>query len=111
MRASDLLGATVFDRDGHEVGVVHDLGLVQDGPMLGTWGSALRLHTLIVGPASWWVRLGLDRRSTHGPWMLKAMARATHRPWLVPWEAIEQHGPERIDLRVRLDDLESVEAP
>ena len=38
MRLSDLLGAEVVDQAGESAGRVHDVRLVQDGPVLGGSG-------------------------------------------------------------------------
>ena len=49
MRLTDLLGAEVVDRCGQRAGRVHDVHLVQDGPLVGGFGAGLRLGRLIVG--------------------------------------------------------------
>jgi sporulation protein YlmC with PRC-barrel domain len=105
MRLADLLGARVVDADGAELGIVHDVGLVQDGPIVGTFGAALRAHWLLVGASATWSRLGVDRRSTHAPGLVKAIARIGARPWQVPWSAIDTIGDAEIRLRVTGDDL------
>jgi sporulation protein YlmC with PRC-barrel domain len=105
MRLTDLLGVRVVDAAGTEIGVVHDVGLVQDGPVVGTFGSALRVHWLLVGASATWSRLGVDRRSTHGPGLVKAVARIGARPWQVPWAAIDTIGDEEIRLRVTCEGL------
>ena len=43
MRLSDLLGADVVDEAGRHAGRVHDVRLVQDGPLVGSFGAALRV--------------------------------------------------------------------
>jgi sporulation protein YlmC with PRC-barrel domain len=40
MRLTDLLGAEVVDRSGQHAGRVHDVRLVQDGPLVGGFGPA-----------------------------------------------------------------------
>ena len=40
MRLTDLLGAEVVDRCGQPAGRVHDVRLVQDGPLIGGFGPA-----------------------------------------------------------------------
>lgn len=88
IRLSALLGAEVFDEMGRAVGKVHDMRLVQDGPMTGTFGAALRLG-LIVGRASLGARLGYDRAGVAGPFILRAPVQAMHRHIrYVPWSQI-----------------------
>jgi hypothetical protein len=89
MRLSDLLGATVLDHDGRELGHVHDVEMVADGPTLGPFGPTLRVHRLVVGRGSIGKRLGLDRDSVRGPWLLKVIFR--RRQLLpVPWHDVER---------------------
>ena len=83
MRLTDLLGVSVVDAEGAELGIVHDIGPVQDGPGIGTFGAVLRVHWLLVGASATWSRLGIDRRTTHGPGLVKTVARIGARPWQV----------------------------
>jgi hypothetical protein len=89
MRLSDLMGATVVDRDGLELGRVHDVEMVADGPTLGPFGPTLRIERLVVGSGSLGARLGLDRDVVRGPWMLKALfgRRRLHR---VAWTDVQR---------------------
>lgn len=97
MRLSELLGAEVFASDGHRVGRVHDVRLVQDGPITGTWGAAFRVDGLVVGPGSLGVRLGVHRRRG-GPWLVKALF-AHRRPGFVAWQRVQGVEPgERVTL-------------
>jgi sporulation protein YlmC with PRC-barrel domain len=93
MRASDLLGARVRDADGTDIGHVSDLRLVQDGPVLGTWGAALRVHGLVVSPNHSGSYLGYDRGTVHGPWLVERIVRWLHRNacW-VEWSDVESYG-------------------
>jgi len=96
MRLSELMGHEVVTESGRVLGKVHDVYLVQDGPMLGEWGAALRVHEIIVGKRSYATRLGYDRRDAQvkGPVLVRlllALRRARH----VPWSAIREIG-ERI---------------
>jgi len=99
MRLTDLLGAVVVERDGREIGVVHDVVLVQDGVVLENWGAALRLHWLLVGSSARWARLGLDRRSTHGPAPMTWLTRRAGPPLRIPWAAVEEVADGRITVR------------
>jgi len=89
MRLSDLMGVTVVGRDGHELGHVHDVEMVADGPTLGPFGPTLRVDRLVVGRGSIGARLGLDRDEVRGPWMLKAIfgRRRLHR---VAWTDVQR---------------------
>ena len=87
MRLSDLFGCEVIGADGRKLGHVLDARLVADGPPLGAFGPALRLHDLIVGRGSLGARLGLDRERVRGPWLLKVLF-ARRRLHHVPWESI-----------------------
>ena len=106
MRLTDLLGAVVVDAAGVELGRVHDVGLVQDGRPVGGVTAAYRAHWLLVGPRSLWVRLGADRRSTHGPALVRWFVRRTDPLWRVPWSAIAEVGLERITLAVPAAELD-----
>ena len=78
--------------------------LVADGPPLGAFGPALRLHDLIVGRGSLGARLGLDRERVRGPWLLKVLfaRRQLHR---VPWDAIAEIRDDTITLSIAADQL------
>ena len=71
MRLSDLLGADVVDEAGRSAGHVHDVRLVQDGPLVGGFGASLRVGGLIVGRRSIGARLGYERREMRGPLVVK----------------------------------------
>jgi sporulation protein YlmC with PRC-barrel domain len=108
MRLSELLGCEVVDVDGQAVGTVHDVVLVQDGPIQGVWGAALRLESLMVGTGTIGTRLGVDRPATHRPWIV-AVFFARRRRMVVPWEDVAHRGDGRIELTSRLEDLLAVE--
>src|SRR3954447_17793285 len=94
MRLSDLLDCEVRDADGRTIAHVHDVRMVQDGPIQGTFGAALRVQGLVVGRPALGARLGLDRADVKGPWILKAFFRAIRTDLSVSWEqvrSIEQH--------------------
>jgi sporulation protein YlmC with PRC-barrel domain len=89
MRASDLLGSLVTGADGTAMGHVHDLRLVQDGPMIGTFGAALRIDASLVGPTAIGVRLGFGRSGVRGPWPMKALFERIHdRLRVVDWTLV-----------------------
>ena len=97
MRLSEILGAEVRTADGERLGRVHDVRLIQDGPVLGEAGAAFRVHDLVVGRGSIGSRLGYDRghREVKGPWLLR-MVFGRRRPRLIPWSAIRELDGERI---------------
>src|ERR671923_285859 len=60
-RVGGRLGAwleVVVNQAGGSAGHVHDVRLVQDGPVIGGFGASLRVDGLIVGPRSTGGRLG-----------------------------------------------------
>jgi hypothetical protein len=97
MQMSDVLGSELVDRDGVVVGVVSDVRLVQDGPFIEGFGSALRVDALVVGRGGVGARLGYVRGGVRGPWLLRALAsRLEDRARLVRWADVE-----RVDGRYR----------
>lgn len=90
MRLSELLRSRVIDSEGEDLGRVHDVRFVDDGPLLGDFGSALRVDGLIVGGGSLGIRLGFHRSKVKGPWPLKALLEAaTRRSRYITWEDVE----------------------
>ena len=106
MRASDVLGAHVVDADGAYLGNVSDVRLVQDGPILGTWGAAFRVDGLVVSPNNSGSYLGYDRGTVNGPWLVKAIVQFLHRHAVyVPWDDVTSCGDRRIEVGRRKADL------
>ena len=110
MRLSDVIGCEVVDVDGESVGKVHDVVLVQDGPLQGSWGAALRLESLMVGTGSIGTRLGVDRPGARKPWIVAAVF-ARRRRHEVPWTRVANHEPGRIVLTCTRADLRAIEHP
>src|SRR5207237_8597895 len=78
----------VVDVSGRRWGQVHDLHLVQDGPVVGEGDAAFRLHGLVAGRASFGTQLGYSGpgATTGGPWLIKAIVHRLHRHAVyVPW--------------------------
>ena len=106
MRLSDLLDCEVLDRAGRPVGKVHDVRLVQDGPLIGTFGAAFRVEALLAGSASMGVRLGYGHGDVQGPLPIRALfARLARDMAMVRWEDIAAIEPGVIRLNVAGDEL------
>lgn len=89
MRASELLGLPVVGWGDEPLGHVLDVRLVQDGPVLGGF-AALRVHAFVVGHHSLTARLGYDRQSAHGPWLVRWLVRRwTRANRYLLWEDAE----------------------
>ena len=98
MRASDIIGRDVVDRDGHKLGVVTDLRCVQDGPVRGAL-AAPRVTAAIVSAHHTGSLLGYDRRTEQGPWLVRAVVRRLHSGLrVIPWNdlTLSQDGGLRL---------------
>ncbi len=106
MRLTELLGAEVVDQAGHSPGRVHDVRLVQDGPVAGGFGASLRLDGLIVGRRAVGARLGYERRRMKGPLLVRLLfGWLQHDGRYVEWERIERIEPNRILISGTVGDL------
>jgi hypothetical protein len=107
MRATQLLGATVYDRDGVAIGAVRDLRLTAGGPAVpGSGRPAYRLSALECGPVGVAHRLGYGRRLMNGPWPLTVLLRLLIRhSVLVDWADVVGVDGDRIDVRKRRAEL------
>ena len=106
MRLSDLLGAAVVDEAGRSAGHVHDVRLVQDGPLVGAFGASLRVDGLLVGRRSIGARLGYNRRKMHGPLLVKLAAGwLFHDGRYVEWGRVRTIEPNRIVISGTVEDL------
>jgi sporulation protein YlmC with PRC-barrel domain len=115
MRLADLIGSTIVDADGAEVGRVGDVWLTQDGPPIGVFGAALRVDALVIGRFGLASRAGYEREDVRGPfpiaWYLHR--QMAHRP-VVRWRDVAAVEEGRVRLRVRVADLDrppTVEEP
>ena len=107
MRLSELLDAEVVDERGASIGSVHDVRLVQDGPMVGAFGASLRVAGLVIGSRVMGSRLGYDRSRMRGPWLLRVVFHAWHRnARYVPWDRVRALDPDRVVITGTGDDLE-----
>jgi uncharacterized protein YrrD len=106
MRLSELLGVEVVDEHGTVAGSVHDVRLVQDGPMVGTFGASFRVAGLVIGSRAIGSRLGYDRGTLRRLWLLKAAFGYWHRgARYVAWERIRSLGTDRIVITGTAGDL------
>ena len=91
MRLTDVIERDVIDQTGRSWGQVHDLHLVQDGPIAGEGDAAFRLHGLVVGRGSFGTQLGYagHANKTRGPWVIKTLVRWFHRHAVyIPWQHV-----------------------
>jgi len=100
MRLADLIGATLVDLAGVEIGTVGDVWMTQDGPPIGPFGAALRVDTLVVGHFGLASRAGYERSGVDGPAPIARYLRrrAAHRP-VARWADIASIEQGRIRLR------------
>ena len=112
MRLTDLLGARVEGRDGRAVGVVTDVRLVQDGPLLGEFGAAFRVHGLVIGRTSIGAHMGFERANVRGPWLLKKLFGVIQGvPRYAEWSLIRSLDPELVRLNELGEALPKAEPP
>ena len=106
MRLTDLLGVEVVDQQGRSAGRVHDVRLVQDGPLVAGFGASLRVAGLVVGGRAVGARLGFERRTMQGPWLVKLLfGWLYHDGRYVEWDRIRSIESDRILISGSVDDL------
>jgi sporulation protein YlmC with PRC-barrel domain len=111
MRLAAFLGKSIVDRSGRDLGAIHDVRLVKDGPAIGSFGASYRVHSLIGGSPSIGVRLGLHREELKGPWPLKAIFRRVHAGIVtVPWNEVRSIEEEVVRVRSALPDEGELDA-
>jgi hypothetical protein len=98
----------VVDADNAVAGHVHDVRLVQDGPVGAGFDAALRVQGLVVGRGAIAYRLGYGRTGSRGPWLVRVIANLGHRALFVPWHRIASIDEDRIVLNVSTAELEPV---
>jgi sporulation protein YlmC with PRC-barrel domain len=107
MRLTDLLGARLFDRDEADLGKVLDVWLIQDGPPIGPFGSALRVDRLVAGTLGLGSRLGYERPSVTGPWPLARYFHGRHAGRMAAgWSDLAAIGEGRLRLGVLAETLQ-----
>lgn len=107
MRLSDYIGKDVLDIERNHVGRVHDVEMVADGPELGPLGPSFRVRSLVVGRGSLGARLGLDRDSVRGPWLLKRLF-GRRRLLRIPFEDVERVADGTLLVQRASDEIESI---
>jgi hypothetical protein len=89
VRLSELIHTRVVDEDGRRRGRVHDVRLVQDGPLHGA-NAAFRVDAVVIGAGALSTRLGYLRGGVRGPWLLRAVfGRLERRASVVPMRAVQ----------------------
>ena len=113
VRTAELVGARLVDVTGRAVAHVHDLRLVQDGPVHELTGrAAFRVTGLVVGPGHLGMHLGYGSRDVRGPWLLRApLARLARRARFVPWSEIARIDEGVVHIRCAYDELRSAGEP
>ncbi len=100
--ASALLGTSVVDRDGHEIGKLHDL-------RLRTERDEHRVEGLVAGPGVIAERLGYTYGEVSGPWLLVVLMRhLAKRTRYIPWDDIVETTAEQIVARNTQDAYRSL---
>jgi hypothetical protein len=94
MLLSELVGVNVVTTDDEELGRVHDVLLVQDGPIGANARAGLRLHALAVGSRAFGSQLGYTQGTVEGPWLLRKLL--SRPPQLIPWSAVLRRDEHRI---------------
>jgi len=103
MRGVRFIGRGVVDRDGRNVGYVHDLVF----RLVPGETPRFELIGLECGKAGIGDRLGYMRDAMAGPWPLTALFRwLSRRSLFVEWSAVRMVGEERIEISKRRAELE-----
>ncbi len=106
MRLTDLLDSDVVDPAGRTLGHVHDVRLVQEGPVVGSSDATFRVAGLVVGGTAFGARLGFGRTNVQGPWLLKRLFERLHADArFVPWASVRAVTPGAIHVGVSAADL------
>ena len=108
MRLNDLLGHRVVDSAGDELGGVADVRLVQDGPLLTSMRSALRIDGLIVVEHHTTRLFGYERHT--GPALLRWLVhRRLGQVWYLPWDQVTRVTDDQVETHTTRADLKPLE--
>jgi hypothetical protein len=107
----------VVDDHGRSCGTLHDVHLVQDGPLLPSGMAGFRLHGFVAGRGSFGTRLGYTSRRgydtgqlTRGPLPFKLLMRwLDRRSTYFPWTSVVSVEPSRVVVRSAGDGLDPEE--
>jgi hypothetical protein len=96
LRISDLLASDVVGADGRHVGHVHEVRIVQDGPVHLGIAAAMRVDAILVGRGTIGGRLGYYHGQVAGPWVLRVLfRRASRHVMTIPMTAVAEWDDER----------------
>jgi sporulation protein YlmC with PRC-barrel domain len=110
VRLSELLACRVYDENGECAGHVHDVRLVQDGPVGAGFDAAIRVQGLVLGQRGIASRLGYGRSRVTGPWLVRVVVTAGRRCSFVPWERVRSIAPHRIEISGTRNDLDELQS-
>jgi sporulation protein YlmC with PRC-barrel domain len=96
----------VVDERGNRAGHVHDVRLVQDGPVGAGFDAAIRVQGFVIGRGAVGNRLGYGRTLNRGPWLIRVLFTARHQSKFVPWDRVRSIGQDGIVIAGSADDLE-----
>ena len=106
VRATILLDKHAFDRNGTDVGKIHDLFGTRDGPVLGNV-PAYRIEHIVAGPGAFGDRLGYERGDMKGPWALAVIAhKLKSRAIGFRWADIDRITEQRVYLNRTRSELQ-----
>jgi sporulation protein YlmC with PRC-barrel domain len=109
VKASDLIGSVVVDSEGRRVGRLHEIEARRSGPLVSeSFGNALQIHSLFVGPAGMFVRLGYLKRDMIGPHGLMFLARRS-KGFRVGWDQVESVEHLVVTLNCPASELEPID--
>lgn len=104
MRAADLLGTPVRDRDGRRRGMVLDVRTRPEREVRRS-GTVLVVDGFLVGSRRWRL-FGYERRREHGPALLQALVSVINRNTrYVRHDQVDVEDDETLRLRVSWNDL------
>jgi sporulation protein YlmC with PRC-barrel domain len=110
MRATDLLGLSVYTHDGARLGAVRDLHLERRPEPFGDSGTpAYHVAAIECGAVGVTHRLGYVRADVIGPWPLHVLLnRFSRRSWIVRWTDIAAISADHIILAIDRNEIQHV---